>query len=57
MLKQDVKDVRYDFTADLTGIGDRSVNEITQSFFYLIVINTDIKVLLLINCVQLSSLS
>jgi len=28
------QDVKYDFTADLTGTGDRSVNVITETLIY-----------------------
>jgi len=32
------QDVKYDFMADLTGTGDRSVNKITETYFYIGVI-------------------
>jgi len=31
------QDVKYDFTADLTGIGDRSVYEIWETWLYIMV--------------------
>jgi len=30
------QDVKYDFTADLTGTGDRSVYEICETLFYIV---------------------
>jgi len=46
------QDVKYDFTADLPGIGDRSVHEMSGLLFFNTLVSIDADIEVLYTCVR-----